>query len=234
MCAVLAAAAASGANADILWTFNSLPTDNAFATGTLIPEMGAGTAGLFGGVTSTFASGNASGGSTDPELSSNDSGWNLSGWAPQGTDSGLRGAEFAASTAGLFANILVTFDGRHSNSMSRFIQVSYDLGDGNGFRTTGLTGAGILEADLGGDRWYNGRSIQIPATAANNPGFKFRIASIFAPSTSVYATATSTTVYGTTGTLRLDMVRLSGEIPTPGSAVLLGLGGLVATRRRRA
>jgi len=38
----------------------------------------------------------------------------------------------------------------------------------------------------------------------------------------------------TSGNNRIDNVTISGIVPAPGAAALLGLGGLVATRRRRA
>jgi len=229
--AALVVAAASGANADILWNFNSVPDDASSATGTLVPATGSGTAGLFGGVTGTFASGNASGGSTDPDTTNNDSGWQTTTYAAQGAQSGQRGVEFAAATTGLFTDIMVTFDVRHSNTSSRFLQFSYDLGAG--FSTSGLANSGVFEADQGGDRWYNNRSVAIPAAAANNAAFKFRISPVFATGTAGYVASTSASSYGSTGTLRYDMVRLTG-IPTPGSAVLVAIGGIIATRRRRA
>ena len=70
------------------WNFNSVPADTSAATGTLIAAIGAGTASLLGGTTNTFASGDANGGSTDPVTApsgSNDSGWNTSTYAAQGT-----------------------------------------------------------------------------------------------------------------------------------------------------
>ena len=221
------AAFAGSAHADILWTFNSLPSDNASGTGTLSAEIGTGTASVFGGTTSTFASGNASGGSTDPDATNNDSGWNLTTFAAQGAGSGARGAQFDTNTLGL-SNIVLSFDVRHSNTSSRFIQVSYDLGDGNGYQTAGLAADGIFEAN-GGDVWNNNRTLSLPASASNLSSISLRIAPVFAPSTTTYLPATTTSTYGTSGTLRFDMV---GIVPTPGSLALLGMGFLAAGRRR--
>jgi hypothetical protein len=222
------AAFAGSAHADILWTFNSLPSDNASNTGTLSAEIGTGTASVFGGATSTFASGNASGGSSDPDATNNDSGWNLTTWAAQGAGSGTRGAQFDTNTLGL-GNIVLAFDIRHSNTSSRFVQVSYNLGDGNGYQTAGLAAAGIFEATNGGDVWYNNRTLALPASANNLSSISLRISPIFAPGTSAYATATSTSAYGTAGTLRFDYVSI---VPTPGSLALLGMGLFAAARRR--
>jgi len=70
------------------------------------------------------------------------------------------------------------------------------------------------------------------AGVANNANFGFRIVSIFAPGTSAYAASNSGSTYAG-GTLRYDMVTVTGVIPAPGAVALLGLAGLAGTRRRR-
>ena len=84
-----ALAVVGAANATIItqWNFNSAVADANTATGTTNPNIGTGTAALVGGVTATFASGDASGGSTDP-ATGDDSGWNLTTFAAQNTGSG--------------------------------------------------------------------------------------------------------------------------------------------------
>lgn len=229
--AVAAASLASAAGADVLWTFNSLPSDSNAATGTTSAEIGVGTALLLSGNTATFASGNASGGSTDPDTSANDSGWNLTAWAAQGTGSGTRGAEFQTNTLGL-SNVVITFDSRFSNTMSKYIQLQYDIG--SGFVSSGLANNGIVTA-AGGDTWVNANSFALPAAANNLASLKFRIVSVF-ENTALgngnlnYVTASPTGTYSTAGTLRFDMVSV---IPAPGAVALLGLGGLAIARRRR-
>ena len=96
-----AALLATHANADVVaqWNFNSVAPDNNTSTGTLLPSVGAGAASLVGGTSATFASGAASGGSSDP-AASDDSGWNLSTFATQGTGDMTRGAQFSFSTVG--------------------------------------------------------------------------------------------------------------------------------------
>lgn len=225
---------ASAANAQILtqWNFN-FGNDANTGTGTLSPAIGTGTASLVGGATATFASGDASGGSTDPNVG-DDSAWNLTTWAAQGTGSGTRGAQFAVSTLG-FTNVVVTWDQRHSNTVSKYFQFQYST-DGSTFSSTGLTNSGIFEATAG-DTWFNNRSVDLTGVAgvANNANFAFRVVAIFAPSTSTYVASNPTGTYGTTGTSRFDMVTVSAApVPEPASIAAIGLGiaSLVARRRK--
>ena len=117
---VLALATAGTAGADIVtqWNFNSVPSDGVNTTGTTVPSIGVGTASTVGGITDTFSNGNANGGSTDPELTANDSGWQTTGYAAPGVGNGTTGIEFDVSTFG-YTNILLSFDTRHSNTSSR-------------------------------------------------------------------------------------------------------------------
>jgi len=217
--------------ADIItqWDFNS-GNDASTSTGTTTPWIGSGTASLLG-VTATFSSGDASGGSTDPNVG-DDSAWNTTAYAPQGTESGNRGVQFMVSTVG-YNNVVVSYDQRHSNTSSRFTQLDYTLDGGstwNMFTTH--------DAASGGDIWYNGQTYDLSSItgASNNAGFGFRVVSIFEPSTSAYKATTSTSTYSGSGTLRYDMVTVNGTavVPEPASlaAITLGVGALI--RRRRA
>ncbi len=236
--ALLALVATAGiANADIItqWNFNSLPNDNAAATGTLTPNIGAGTASLVGGTTATFASGDANGGSTDPltalpGLGTNDSGWNITTFAAQGAENAGRGVQFLASTVG-FSDIIVTFDQRHSNTSSRFYAGQYTV-DGGANWITAVTFEGTA-----GDTWFNTRTIDLSAVTAanNNADFGVRVVAVFATGTSTYiaTTANTATAYATTGTARFDQVTVNGTVPTPGALALTGVAGLMVARRRR-
>jgi hypothetical protein len=208
----------------LLWDFNSQPSDSATGTGTLLPIIGTGSISLIGGTTSTFASGNTGGGSSDTEVA-NDSELSVSTWSAQGVGSGDRGIEFAFSTLNYNSNFF-DFDVRFSNSMSKFVEVLVSVGGGS-FSSLGvITGAG--------DTRFNNQSIALGAAADNQADVRVRVVSIFAPSTSAYATANPASAYAATGTLRIDMVSVEGTlVPTPGAAALVGLGGLVIARRRR-
>ncbi len=232
LCAIAApavlASAASGQIAQ--WNFNSNPADANTATGTTLPSVGAGTLGTIGGITTTFASGSANGGSSDPAPTADNSGFQTTTYPAQGTGSGTAGLEVFVSTVG-FANIAVSWDQRHSNTSSRFWQFLYTL-DGTNFSAAGLAGDGIFSGPSG-DTWFNNRSVDLSsiAGASNNPSFGFRIVSVFDPALgNAYTASSGTATYAGSGTSRFDMVTV---VPAPGALALLGLGGLTALRRRR-
>jgi len=127
--------AAGGAHASVpsivtQWNFNSIVADGNMGSGTTLPFVGTGTASLVGGTTAAFVSGAAGGGSSDP-ATVDDSGWNVTTFAAQGTGNKTRGAQFAVSTLG-WHDVVVSYDLRHSNASSRYEQFQYSL-DGVNF-----------------------------------------------------------------------------------------------------
>lgn len=221
---------ASVSSADIIgqFNFNSVVPDAATATGSLLPNVGTGSVALLGGTTATFASGDATGGSTDP-VTGDDSGYNLTAWAAQGTGSGDRGLRVNISTVGFTSVLSLTWDQRFSNTSSRFVRVDYTL-DGSTF----VNGLATIENTGGGDFWLNNNSVDLSgiAGAANNANFGVRFVSVFGPAGG-YVTSSPTGNYATTGTWRFDMVTVNGLVPSPGAAGMLGLAALAGTRRRR-
>ena len=247
LCAIaVPASLTAAASAQITqWNFNSIVPDAATGTGTTTPNIGTGSISNIGGTTTTFASGDASGGSSDPAVG-DDSGWNLTAFPAQGSGSGTAGLQGLASTAG-FSNISVSWDLRTSNSGSRYYQFQYTLdgsaaipsyipfgGDANNVVTSG-----------GGDFWNNNNLVDLSSVAGanNNANFGFRIVSVFSPvgftnltpvtfgpNQGYRAANADDRAYATSGTWRFDMVTV---VPAPGALALLGLGGLALSRRRR-
>ena len=212
------------------WNFNSIVADGNTSTGTILPAFGTGTAVTIGGITTSFASGDAGGGSSDPAIG-DDSGWQTLTYAAQGQQDKLRGVQFNVSTVG-FTGVSISYDLRHSNTSSRFEQVQYST---NGSTFTDIA---TFDGNLG-DTWFKNRNVDLSAIAAvnNNAAFAFRVVGTFAPSTFAYAASSPTGTYGPSGTLRFDMVTVSAlPVPEPESYALmlagLALVGAVARRRR--
>ncbi|MFG6449009.1 PEP-CTERM sorting domain-containing protein [Roseateles sp. BYS180W] len=222
--------AATVSHADIIsqWNFNG-------ASGTTAPSLGSGSAALIG-TTATFASGNANGGSSDPDTSTSDWGWNLSGFASQGSGDLSRGAQFSISTVG-WEQLSFSYDMRHSNTSARHEAVLVS--------TDGVTFTQVAQfsAVQQSDTWYNQRWVDLStlAGAANNSQLQIRVVASFAPGTQGYDASTTGSSYSSTGTWRLDMVTLQGQVtavpePATYATLLLGLfslGALSARARRR-
>lgn len=232
--AVMALVAAAGtASADVItqWNFNSNPSDANTGTGVTAPVIGAGTIAVFGGVTQTFASGDASGGSSDANVG-DDSAFNTTTYAAQGTGSGTRGFGVTVSTLG-FQGISFEFDRRTSNTSSRYVEVLFDAG--SGFQSAGFAGL----TPTAGDTWQNNLVFALPAAADNVAALTIRVVAVFESvatgnANTNYVASNPTAAYATSGTLRYDMVEVLGSrIPTPASAALLGMGLAFAGGRRR-
>lgn len=192
-----------------------------FEAQNLTPSTGTGTASLVGGTTSTFATG--FGGTGTFAL-------NTTNYAAQGSENKQRGVQFLAATTG-YENITITWNERHSNTSANTVSVQVTT-DGTTWSEVQLFT--FTPAATGtGDTWYS-RSVTLSSAVANNAAFGFRVLAAFDPTTGTYLASRSTSTYGTSSTLRFDDVTISGDlIPAPGAVALLGVAGLIGSRRRR-
>lgn len=216
----------------VQWDFNSLPSDNSSTTGTLSPNINLTSGALTTIGLSTalaYGSGNANGGSTDPETTNNDSGLQTTGYPAQGANNKTAGIQALGSTVG-YKDIVIKFDQRHSNTSSKYVQVQYTL---NG--TTWVDAPGGTFNATAGDTWYNARTVDLSSItgANNNANFGFRVGSAFGPS-NAYEASNSANTYAGSGTYRFDMVTISGTaVPEPSSLIALGAATCLFFVRRR-
>ena len=194
-----------------VWNFNSKPADALSSTGSINPAVGNGSL-LLLGTTATFASGF---GSSDTTVTDNTA-YNTTTYPAQGTKNREAGIAFFVSTKG-FENIRVQWDNRHSNTASRWVKLQYTTDSLNwvDYDSTGTDTAGLYRAPLG-DTWYNNRSANLSNASGvkDNAKFGFRVVTAFAPGTTNYAAARSTSSYAG-GTFRFDMVTVSGDTIVP-------------------
>jgi len=204
------------------WNFNSPVPDAQPSTGTLAPALsiGAATATAVGGLTTNFSSGS---GSHDPAPASDDSAWNTTGY-PKATNSNKSaGVQFSVDTTS-YENISVNWDQRNSSTASRYSRFQYTL-----------DGVTFIDADvisLFADSTFTNKSVNLSsiAGAANNPWFGFRLVSEFESTatgsgTNAYVATKDGSTYGTSGTIRFDMVTLSGTL-IPGANTPPGISTL--------
>jgi endonuclease/exonuclease/phosphatase family metal-dependent hydrolase len=202
------------------WNFNSVSPDANVATGTTSPSIGSGTAALVGGTTATFATGDTT---RDPAGSTDNSGWNTTTYPAQGTGNKTRGAQFTVSTAGN-QNLVVSWSSQSSNTGSKYGRLQYTT-NGTDFVDfpIAFTNGTSFTAKM--------NSLAAISGVNNNPNFAIRLVSEF-ESTALgtananFVAANATSTYGSAGTMRYDMVTLSGAaIPTNTSPALPALLG---------
>lgn len=198
------------------WNFNSTPADGSTTTGTNIVSLGSGTASLFGGATATFATGDTT---LDPAGSTDNTGWNTATYPAQASGNKTRGVQFNVSTVGN-QNIVVTWSVRLSGTASKYSRLQYTT---NGTDFVDFPSPISLSADSVFERKTNDLSA-IPSVN-NNANFAFRIVSEF-ESTAInnananYVTA-GTGTYGAGGTMRYDMMTVSGTPIVTGTAPVI-------------
>ena len=189
------------------WNFNSVPGDNNTGTGTTAPSVGSGTASMVGGVTANgtgFATGDTL---FDPAGSTDNSGWNTTTYPAQGIGNKTRGVQFTVSTAGR-QNIVISWSSQSSNTGSKYGRLQYT--------TNGIDFVDFPTAFTNGTSFtVKTNSLAAISGVNNNTNFAFRFVSEFESTAANtananYVPANSGSTYGTTGTMRYDMVTVSG------------------------
>lgn len=207
-----------------LWDYNKGSTKHSFS------QNGASFATL-GGVTTTFVTQT---GSSDPNAGQ---ALNTSGYGAQGSGNLTRGVQYSVDTTA-YENIILSFDQRNSGTASAWTALLYTVDGDNWLQAT--TFHMLVDGSFVKGLSYDFSKV---AGVANNESFAFQLVSMFAPGTNGYVPTTSAT-YGAAGTIRYDMVTISGSeivasaVPEPESYALMlaGLGamGLVLRRRKQA
>jgi hypothetical protein len=196
----------------VYWNFNSPESDGAPETGSINPISGAGELRVIGITSQTF--GSVGQGRTSDTEEIDNSMLRLSGFPPEGTADKSAGIEMVASTVGL-RRVGLMWDQYNSATANRHLAVQY---------TT--NGADFVDhvtvSNTSSSTWIRARKVSFENVlgAENNPNFGVRLVSTFGPS-GTYEAVGSSSSYGTTGTLWLDMVTLTGEPITTNSAPVL-------------
>lgn len=209
-CLLLPVLFAGAARGEVIayWNFNSQPADGNTDTGTLTPALGVGTAATLGGVAAAFTAAN---GSSDTAV--DNSNWRITGWPAQGVGNKSHGIRFAVGTVG-FRRIRVDFDLRHSNSASRYVRLQYTTNGVGFFDHAVIT--------MPAETWVNEQSISLAGVPGveDNPLFAVRFVTEFERTATGaglqgYVPSNPGSTYGTGGTVRFDMVIVSGDPLTP-------------------
>ncbi|HKQ40105.1 MAG TPA: hypothetical protein VJ063_18675 [Verrucomicrobiae bacterium] len=211
--ATVALSASATAATIAQWNFNSVPPDSTSNTGTNVPSVGIGTLGVVGTVipnvsaSQQYSSGNNS---SDP-ATSDDSAFHTRNYPAQNEGNKTSGIEVRVSTVG-FESIVVSWDQQNSATANRYTRFQYSL-DGSTFIDWDVLTMTTSAA------FVNGRSVNLtPIIGANgNPNFAFRLVSEFESTAMSSGTggyvASGAGTYSTNGTIRFDMVTVSGSLP---------------------
>ena len=194
-----------------LWDFNNTNAPLASPP----PVVGSGTASLLNGVMPSYVTG----ASADP--GGTNRAWNPTGYPSTGTSNKTAGVQFKVSTFG-YQNILLRWNERHSSSASKYTRVQYTA-DGTTFTDLDLNAMSaadtfvVLSCDLSA----------LPAVN-NNPNFAFRIVSEFESTTNLNYVGTSTS-YGSSGTIRFDLVSVYGDPYIAATLAPTTIGNIIGT-----
>jgi hypothetical protein len=210
---LVAALALTHADAGVIarWDFNSPAPDSDISTGTLLPSIGTGTAILQGSPTGSFALGDTAG---DSAPASDNSGWQTEGYPSATNSNKTAGVRFDVSTVG-WESITVSWAQRNSSTASRYVRLQFTV-DGSTFVDADLV-------EMTTNSVFCSQSVDLSAVSdvADNPLFGFRIVTEFESTatglgTNAYVPTTADS-YSANGTVRFDMVTVSGTAISDGN-----------------
>ncbi len=185
-----------------LWDFN----DTNAPVASPAPSVGSGVASLLNGVSTAYAAGSSR------DFGLTNQAWNTTKYPASTESNKTAGVQFKVSTLG-YTNIMVTWEQNNSNTGSKYARLQYSL-DGENF-----VDLDVISAT--GSFAYYSHDFTGLQTVEDNTNFTFRIVTEFA-STAIGGAEnyvpTSGTSYGSTGTLRFDLVNVFGE---PNGSVVL-------------
>ena len=193
------------------WDFND--TNNLVVTAPA-PSSGSGSAALLNGATAAFGAGGTFSDPAGPPGAAN-SGWNTTTYAGQGASNKVRGVQFNVSTVGN-QNILLTWEQRHSDTASKYCRLQY-TSDGNNF----VDGPVITMTATNNTFVFYSADLSGISAINNNANFGFRIveewesSAIGTQNDNYVATVSS---YGTSGTIRFDLVTVFGNVYNPAAS----------------
>jgi hypothetical protein len=195
------------------WNF-----DNPTPATAMLPTTGVGIFQTIGGVVDNLTNNVMPAG--NPTATGNLA-YSIKTFPASGTASGTAGFQFNVSTVGYTSQISVSFDPRGSNTASRFQQYEYSINGGNTWTIIGNNG-GLLTNTFTTTPMV---TVTLPLNASNQPGFAFRIVSIFDPAGTDYSAvaynATTPSTYGTGGAWRIDNFTVyTGTLSTNQNSIL--------------
>src|SRR5258708_29587922 len=191
-----------------LWNFNSPTPDGLTSTGATQPVQGptAGTASTVGGVSGDFVSGVTN---VAADSSADNSGWQTSGYPAAGTSNKIAGVRFDVNTMA-YQNIQLSWYQRNTATASKYFRLQYSV-DGLNFLD-----ANLITVSSNSTFLLQSADLSAMAGVKDNPNFAFRMVAEW-ESTAIGSGADNyapvgTGSYGTSGTVRFDLVTVSGTV----------------------
>jgi hypothetical protein len=210
----LAILAVTVRGADIIaqWNFNGSVNDTNTSTGSTNASIGSGSLRVFGGAVYSFAGGHTN----DPTPATNDnSAINVSTYSTSTSSNKQVGIRFTVNTAA-YTNLAITWSQRESATGSRYHRLQYST-DGTTFADMPAAFAIVYTNNQTATLIFTNLSQDLSAIpgVADNPNFAFQIVyeteiSATGSGSSGYIAAANGSTFGSAGTVRFEMMTVSG------------------------